>query len=418
MKGTKGAIWRGLAFITILALILGALPLAPTALAAEGGNKTEAKHLWGQGDSTKSDSRTLASGQSYWYHILTSSTSPNIQLSLTSNADAIFEVSFGTETSPRIFNSKFFNLPTGAGDWYIQVRSPLLGDFFTITATPGAGAGVPTPTPSPSPTVTAGDGSNRNNPVRLVLGTPSPGSLSSIMARWFLFDYSGTDPVTVDLQGDAVLNMNVYKGSNQYFEPGGSYTRFFTLQGSFNAGQYFFEVRGTSPGMAFTISAHTGTGGGAAGDSRSNPEPMDDSLPQMRSIGNSPVSSKWFSRNFSGALDLEALLGTQDPDAELRVYGPGGYMLPGQPMGQRFFKILQSSGSGNYLFEVTNVQGATFDITLRAPMAAESCSQASPCDLTADQPAPGNITSGGAKWFRYLHASAGRRADVMLRNAP
>ncbi|MDP2728592.1 MAG: hypothetical protein Q8P59_13750, partial [Dehalococcoidia bacterium] len=412
MKGTKGAIWRGLAFVTILALILGALPVTPTQ-AATGDTKDQAEVLWTAGGPAVSRTVTWPSSGEYWYSIGYGSGATGVRLTITPNAISSFEVFHDTETvvlnpgSPNIWD-----IPAGSptGSYFVKAKTISIGLQATITAAPMAGSSAPT----------QGDGSYKHTPIFLTLGTPSNSSINppTQNTRWFSHNYDGTHTVNVELQGDPALNINVYKGSNTWFEPGGSYVKFFSLNGASNAGQYFFEVvcGCTSGTQSFTVSAHTGSGGGAVGDSRANPDVMSGALPVTRNI-TSTVSSKWFSRDFTGTHDLEISINTPVQNVQLFVYQNPNTQSVNGSNGGKFFKLPQNSPIGTYLFEVRNVTGVSFGLTVSAPMAGGGCTEFSPCPLNADSPFHGNVAPNGATWLRYNHTDASRRAKLTL-NSP
>ncbi|HLE80885.1 MAG TPA: hypothetical protein VJA25_06305, partial [Dehalococcoidia bacterium] len=320
MKGTKGAIWQGLTVVVVLALILGAFPLAPTASGAVGVTRGEPQHLSGPGD---------------------------------------------------------------------------------------------------GPAVTPGDGSSRETPLFMVLDAPITSNVNypTNTSRWFFFNYDGSQTISVELSGDPAFSMNVFRGSNLYQEPGGSFVRFFTLQGALNSGEYFFQVQGgSSAAQSFTIVARAGAGGGTLGDSRGSPDVMSGPLPVSRDIATSSVPSKWFSRNFLGIQDLDIIVGTPDTNVQLWVYyGSSPYPLP-QSDGRKVFRVGMGSPVGDYLFEVRNVQAVSFNITLSGPMAAGACSLATPCPLNMDMPFKSNVGPNSSQWFQHNHADTSRRIGVELRS--
>jgi hypothetical protein len=423
MKGTKGHIWRGIAAVTILSLILGVLPMAPTALGAEGDTRAEARQLWTEGDSISSDSQILGQNDSFWYRISFGATQA-VQITLTTTSgDAFFDVYFGLQSTdpipaPGATNSRSFTLGTGApeGDYYVRVRSTLVSQY-TITVTPQAGGGGG-PTPTPTPTVTPGDGSSRQSPIALSVGTVLSGTVAAGGSLWYFLNFDGSQAVDVTLQsGVADLSFEVYKGNNPYQEPGGALTRFYHLSaGSFYAGLYFFKVLSTTGGN-FNIGVFPpGQGGGAAGDTRANPLDLAGALPISQTVAAPTVASKWFRYNFTGNSDVQVSVGTPNQGVQLWVYlgnDPSPMAsVPGQ--GSKLATIKQGFPTGTYIFEVRNVSGVGFDIKVAQPLASGACVVNSPCPVAANQPQRGNAASNGVLWFVFNHPG-GQRAKVELR---
>ncbi|MDP2659229.1 MAG: hypothetical protein Q8R28_00670, partial [Dehalococcoidia bacterium] len=205
MNGKKGTIWRGLSIITILALLLGVLPMTPGALAAPGDSPPEAVQLWTTGQGAATLLGNVPGGGQLWYKVTFTDNTQQVGIALTTVGDPTFDYFLGDPPgSPIATNVKDFCIPSTSPVGviqYIRVHSSA-GSAFALNATPGT-CPSPSPSPSPSPTPTAepmlgNGGTDPASAAGVGPGQIRQGDLAAGFGTWFRFSFIG-EPVRIAL---------------------------------------------------------------------------------------------------------------------------------------------------------------------------------------------------------------------------
>ncbi|MDO8689624.1 MAG: carboxypeptidase-like regulatory domain-containing protein [Dehalococcoidia bacterium] len=397
IKGTKGIIWRGLTVIMVLALILGALPLTPTARAAVGGDSPpNAMQLFLDTPAGGSFASTP-----FWFKVDATSVTVNVTLTTTAGpGQGGFAVcTWAGQGQPSCGTGTRSATALTGQVFYFAVQGTAVGTAYSISASIAVGQGPMT-------------GGSKTNPTVMDQTLPMSHSFANSQtanpSMWFSKPFNpAAGGLNVSITSPAaVAAINVYNPDGVTALPGQTAgQKSFTIPSSAPPGTYLFEVAGIQ-NAGFTIdwnAASTGSQPGTGSQlgtpnrwDNQPPLPIDQDVTGHLDAG----GSRWFKLYFGGEA-LSVSLSSTSGSASLAVaFGQGPTAPQASP-----YAMPAISNRGDYFINVM-AAAAGVDYALRASRTGSVSSDPGATQSAAIQLANGVLSqeyrfSGPDIWFSY-----------------
>jgi len=431
MRGKKGTIWRAFSIVMILALLVGVLPVVPSAQAAPGDSPGEAILAWTSGQPAAVIPGNVPPAGQTWYKVLFTDNTQQVGISLTSVGDTTFD--YYLSSSPDSLGSalgtnvKSYCIPsqssTSLVKW-IKVRS-VAGGPYTLNVNPGSCAGSG---PGPSPSPVSGNGSTRDSAFLLWSSGQASTDNRTLSATPFYYrvDYSSNTKslkISLTSPGDAVFDYMF--GTSMTPGPAdiGLKDRFIPC-GSIVESKWIV-VRG-SPGANYSITVTpTECSGGFPGQGGGAPAGAVALAPGQTLDAVFTAPEKWFSFNYQTPFQpakFTLTVKNGPPNLKMDIYYNSSTAYFGQchPEGTDMVFDLQAPNTGTYYIAVRPggyIGTDPINFSIRATESTFSGggqpqgSQFNPITLLTEVPASGTLS--GQNWYNYV-IPAGKKVQISV----